>query len=317
MMAILVVDDNKDIRDLIKLYLANACDVEVLLAASAAEATELLSEDLDLILLDIVMPDKDGITICEEIKARPEFADTPIIFVTNQSELRTLERAYAAGAIDFIRKPFSKIELRARVCAMYQLSKEIKKRKQREEELKKMSMVDGLTGIANRRYFDELFEREWQVSRRSKSALSVILIDVDFFKPYNDSYGHLAGDEVLKEIATTIDTQLHRATDNVFRYGGEEFVVLLPGANLETALTIANNIRKQVENLEIPHLYTGHMPHFLTISAGVSRLVNDGEHTAEELFRQADIAMYNAKQTGKNKVVAYNNNHEVAPYAPK
>ncbi|OEF96742.1 GGDEF domain-containing response regulator [Desulfuribacillus alkaliarsenatis] len=304
-MAILIIDDCKDTQMLIKKFLEDDCKANLVFADSGQAGIETLNDEIELILLDIVMPGKDGIETCKEIKSMTAYKDIPIIIVTQHKEIDVLEKAFAAGASDFIGKPFNRIELRARVCSMMMLSKEMKKRQEKELELTKLSTLDGLTGVSNRRYFDQMLEREMGTATRNGTPLSLILFDVDFFKRYNDRYGHLAGDEALKAIAEVSRQQLKRPADIVCRYGGEEFVVLLPDTRIDGAFIVAEEMRRAIEALQLPH-EDSEISEVLTVSLGVAELTDAKAETPSMLIKHADAALYHAKNNGRNKTVSYN-----------
>jgi len=328
-MSILVVDDSEDIRLLTKTFLESAGYKDIFLAESALEALSLLgipyedlksspSEkkniDIDLILLDIVMPDMDGIELCHIVKAS-EHKDIPIVMSSAIDEAQLLEVAFDAGAIDYLTKPLSKIELLARVRSILKLKKETDRRKVREFELlelnkeldiandrlKQLSALDGLTGISNRRSFDERMEEEWGRERRSVAPLSLIFLDIDFFKPYNDTYGHLAGDECLVSVARSLKKTLHRPADFLARYGGEEFVVILPETNEDGAIKIAEDLRGAVDSMGMKH-ETSRAADHVTVSLGTATMVPSKGTEPSDLIDAADKALYGAKEEGRNRV---------------
>ena len=331
-MPILVVDDSEDVRLLIKTFLNSAGYKDILLADSALEALALLdipceglklapskkkNLDVDIILLDVVMPEMDGIEFCRIVKASEQHKDIPVVMTTAIDEVKLLEVAFDSGAIDYLSKPLNKIELLARVRSILKLKKETDQRKARElelvelnralfsanERLKELSSLDGLTGISNRRGFDERLEEEWNRGRRSVTPLSLILLDIDFFKFYNDTYGHLAGDECLISVANSFKKTLHRPADSLARYGGEEFAVILPETNEEGALKIAEDLRKAAESMGLQH-ETSKVADHVTVSLGSATMIPSEGSAPSDLIDAADKALYRAKEEGRNRVKA-------------
>lgn len=317
-MAILIVDDSKLSREVIKRMLKETGYGEVIAVGSAEEALQTLNRQLpgkiDLILLDVIMPKMSGIEACAEIKKNPKLKDIPVIMISASNDVESLRHAFVAGAMDFISKPINSVELEVRVQSAIKLKKEIEKRKAREEELldvmqklekanqllQQLSFIDGLTGVANRRHFEEMLVLKWQEAIREQKPLSLIMIDIDFFKKYNDTYGHLKGDDCLKKVANQVNKAL-RNSDLLARYGGEEFSILLPNAVLTQGLIIAENARKMVLNLGIPH-EASDINQFVTVSVGVSSIYPTNELHPEKLVLTADKALYLSKDKGRNQV---------------
>lgn len=271
--------------------------------------TEAAKSDMpfDLIIMDISMPGTDGIASTLTIKAQYEFEDIPIIIVTSHDDEATLDRAFAAGASDYIVKPVGKVELRARIRSALQLRHEMIKRKERERELErlarkleKMSNLDGLTGIANRRCFDDALVKEWVRNGREDSPLGLLMIDIDHFKSYNDALGHVDGDNCLCGVADAIRSAVHRPGDMVARYGGEEFVVILPNTDYKGALAVADNIHANLAKTCIVHPKST-VGCTVTVSIGVTSAVPTCQTTPENLLHAADRALYQAKQSGRNR----------------
>lgn len=323
-MSILIVDDTLFNLKHLQALLQSEGYLDILIAQSANEAYHILEEgnstgikDIDLILLDIVMPDINGIEACRTIKSNQLASDIPIIMVTATTDKEELELAFSSGAMDFITKPFEKTELIARVRSALRLKHEIDWRKAQEAELetltikleianetlRNLSLKDGLTGIANRRYFDEIYQNEYERAKRNNTNLSLVMLDIDYFKLYNDTYGHLQGDGCLKLIAHAFKDTLKRASDFVARYGGEEFVVVLPETDRQGGFSVAEEIRVAVEVLQIPHL-TSKCSDIVTISLGVGCMEPGVDILPEDLILQADAALYLAKKTGRNKVIS-------------
>ncbi|MFC1685002.1 diguanylate cyclase [Pseudomonadota bacterium] len=327
-MWILIVDDSEDIRLLLGRYLEKAGYKHVLQAVSAQQAFRLLGMgeeapssaegrlDIDLILLDIVMQGMDGVDACRRIRETEAHADTPIIMVSAISDVALLEEAFDAGATDYVEKPVNKIELLARMRSALRLKEEMDRRKQHEallmnltaqlkeanEALRALTISDGLTGVANRRRFDEYIQHEWNRAQRTGLPLSLLMIDIDDFKAYNDTYGHQAGDDCLKQVAEAINRALHRPADLVARYGGEEFAVVLPDTDEAGAVELANSLREVVAGLGVAHR-ASRAAEYVTISLGVASQVPSQGQCFPELINMADQALYQAKHQGRNRVV--------------
>jgi len=325
-MKILIVDDSEDFRLLLERMLNHAGYSTLIFAESALEAFDILGLynkkssqmiDIDLILMDKIMPNIDGIEAFSRIKAKQIFNDIPIIMVTVATEIASLKKAFEAGAHDYITKPPNEIELLARIRAALKLKKEIDHRKENSEvlkivsmelksandKLKCISMTDGLTGISNRRSFDADFATAWGAAMREKRSLSMILIDIDNFKQFNDTYGHMAGDDCLKDVAQAINKFVRRNGDTAARYGGEEFAIILNETGLSGATTVAESIRKAIESLEMPHS-TSTTSKYVTISLGVSSVIPTTGSLPESLLEISDQMLYKAKKNGRNRVEA-------------
>jgi len=322
-MAILIVDDSPVGRLYIENILKKAGYNDILTAESATNAFKILDMDnsrgvetgVDLILMDIVMPGIDGIEMCRLIKEHEHLQDIPVIMVTAKHNINILQSAFSAGAMDYITKPLNKIELLARVRSALKLKHETDRRKAHEQELlevsrqleeenqnlRRLSFLDGLTGIANRRHFDEILLNEWNRALRDARPLSLIILDIDFFKNYNDTYGHQTGDDCLKQVAGFLSSSLKRPGDLAARYGGEEFAAILPNTNIEGATVIAEVLRSGIEALRIPHA-SSPVSAYVTVSAGVASTVPGRNGSPEFLVTTADKALYQAKQGGRNRV---------------
>jgi diguanylate cyclase (GGDEF)-like protein len=323
---ILVVDDDRDMRMLLESYLKKLEVEKINFTDSAKETYQLLNltdlkadSEVDLIILDIILGEENGIDICRKIKKHPAYQEIPIIMITAQKESGFLKEAFEAGAMDYLKKPIKKIEFMARVNSAIRLRKETKARIEREKELlklseelknanqklEKMALVDGLTGISNRRLFDKTIKNELKRAKREKSFISLIMIDIDNFKAYNDTYGHQAGDECLKKVASVLDENTKRAADFAARYGGEEFAVILPDTARAGALKIAEDIRKGIMNLQIEHK-NSETADYVTVSLGVSSIKSEKEinqQLIKSFIEKADQALYQAKEKGRNQIV--------------
>jgi diguanylate cyclase (GGDEF)-like protein len=270
-------------------------DYRVLFATSGEQALSIAAtREPDLILLDVMMPGIDGFMVCTRLKKDPLLRDTPVIFVTAMGEVEDETRGFEVGAVDYITKPVSPPVVRARVRNHLEL-------KHQRDLLRRIALVDGLTGIANRRQFDESLDREWRRTQRQDAPLSLIMADIDYFKGYNDHYGHGDGDTALRAVAQTLKAQMLRPTDVAARYGGEEFVCILPETPLAGAEGVAERIRYAVEALAILHAASPDGP-YLTLSLGVATAVEPTSASREALLALADQALYEAKKAGRNRV---------------
>jgi len=294
---ILVVDDNPDNVDLLTQYLSGL-DYEVIPAYDGQEA--LLSverEDVDLILLDVMLPGLSGFEGCRRLKAHEGTDFIPIVLVTVRDDTRSKLEGFAAGADDYITKPFDIEELSARVKSLLRIKMLQDQLREANANLAEMSVTDGLTGIYNHRHFIERLEGETARAMRHQRPLAVIMLDVDHFKQVNDQHGHLFGDYVLVKLGKLMTT-IARAGDLVARYGGEEFVVLV--TETDGAAMLAERIRQGVERAEFEN--DGHRAD-IRLSAGVCQALPGTVENGNELLRIADEALYEAKQSGRNRVV--------------
>jgi diguanylate cyclase (GGDEF)-like protein len=271
---------------------------DIVAAVNGRKALSIAQSDQppDLILLDIEMPDMDGWQVCRHLKTTEKTRNIPVIFITGHDEVSEVMAGFESGAVDYISKPFNISVVQARVQTHLALKKQ-------RDLLEQLASVDALTGIPNRRMFDEYFAREWRRSMRSASPISLIFMDVDFFKAYNDNYGHAEGDRCLENIAAILKHTLKRVTDFVARYGGEEFVAVLPEMNLDEAAEMAESMRKNVASSNIPHAYS-EVADRITLSLGVSSVIPVADILPEDLIKTADAALYMAKENGRNQVGA-------------
>ncbi|HHY09095.1 MAG TPA: diguanylate cyclase [Firmicutes bacterium] len=294
---ILIVEDVHLNAQMLAAALEDEYDLRV--ANNGLEALEMVKEQMpDLILLDIIMPEMDGYAVCAKLQSDPNTRDIPILFLTALEGDHNEAYGLELGAMDYIRKPFNLPIVKAKIRNHLEL-------KLYKDLLERDSRIDGLTRIANRRRFDEAFATERLRAIRTKSYLSVLMLDLDLFKPYNDTYGHLQGDDVLKMVAKTLQKTLQRPGDLIARWGGEEFVVLLPDTDQVGAVVVAEKLRKAIEDLKIPHKASP-LGEIVTISAGVATSVPGDKQSYNLLLQKADEAVYKAKELGRNKVFAAN-----------
>ncbi|BAP45765.1 diguanylate cyclase [Pseudomonas sp. StFLB209] len=302
--SLLIVDDDiSAIRVLSKILHGLG---QIRFATGGTQALKMIQQMRpDLILLDAEMPDLGGFEVCEAIKADPLLKDVPVIFITSHTEARVEEAGLALGAVDFIGKPVQPAIVTARVKTHLRLKIAI-------DQLSLLAQTDGLTGLANRRFLDQNIEREWSRARRNQEAFSLLMLDIDFFKRYNDCYGHLQGDECLIAVAHAVKACVQRSTDLVARYGGEEFAVLVPGTGAQGACQLGEEIVQHVRAQNRPHETSDYGR--VTVSVGVASLeagalphaqsgatgAKGAPVLAQALLAEADRALYQAKHDGRN-----------------
>ncbi len=319
---ILIVDDRPE--NLLTLeHLLESPELNIVRAGSGQEAlASLLDHDFALVLLDVQMPDMDGFETAELMRGNKRTRHIPIIFVTaSHTEHHHIFRGYDSGAVDYLFKPlnpqmlFCKVrifleihrqrqalqsktrELDARIAELHLLQTELE---EKNRQLQLLSSLDGLTGIPNRRQFDEMLALEWNRMAREKMPLSLIILDVDHFKRFNDRYGHLAGDSCLRRVAAALADMIRRPADMVARYGGEEFAAILPGTTLDGAQVVAESMRRTVADLGIEHADSP-VQNVVTVSLGVSSVIPIPGCIPADLLQAADHGLYQAKQEGRDR----------------
>ena len=288
---IMIVEEKKRSRD--QLIAALAGDHDVIEAANAKDAMEMALGRLpDLILLDIKLRGDEGLGLCRALKADLQTRKIPIIFVTNSESHDSEIDGLKLGAVDFITQPADPAILRLRVRNQLYL-------KHYRDVLEHLSLVDGLTGTGNRRRFQTVLDQEWRRAKRLAKPVSLIMFDIDYFKKFNDHYGHPKGDDCLQRLAHLLEAMVHRPGDSAARYGGEEFAIILPETEMTGAAIVAERIRQGVELLDIPHMASP-IAHHVTISVGVATLLPANEDGPEVLIKMADDRLYEAKSAGRN-----------------
>lgn len=289
---LLIVDDQPiNIQALYRIF---APDHRVLMATSGAKALAVCRDDPpDLVLLDVVMPEMDGHEVCARLKADESTRDIPVIFVTSHTDAAEETKGLELGAVDFIAKPVNPAVVRARVKTHLVL-------KAQNDLLRQMVFIDGLTGVANRRCFDERLSSEWRRGARSSSPLALLMLDVDHFKRFNDRYGHQSGDDCLRRVVTAIQANLLRPGDLVARYGGEEFACILPATGFEGAMAVAAAIVQRVRGLQIEHA-DSEVCGVVTLSVGVALSVPEPGGDPGRLVALADAQLYQAKHSGRGR----------------
>jgi diguanylate cyclase (GGDEF)-like protein len=291
---VLVVDDSKTLCRLLGNLLCPR--YRVLTAENGEDGFTLAVQcSPDLILLDIMMPDMDGLAVCRRLKGDSRTREIPVLFLTALGGEAEEMRALEAGGIDFILKPISPPVLAARVRNQLE-------QKHQQDRLRNLTLLDGLTGIANRRRFDQYLELEWQRCSRNGQPLSLVMGDVDFFKAYNDGYGHSRGDDCLRAVAKVFGMALRRPADLAARYGGEEFICVLPETDQEGARIVADQIMAQMEDLALPHAFSA-IARRVTVSVGIATATRPSlGRSWRTLVEEVDMWMYEAKGRGRNRI---------------
>lgn len=297
---VLVIDDSPAIREQVVRTLS-----EVGLFDEYKEAKDglegfrtLIDSKADLVICDVDMPRMDGFKFLQLVESRPELQGVPIIMLTGMMDFSSKIKGLEQGATDYLTKPFDAGELVARVKVQLKIKSLQDELKKANELLKRLTNIDHLTNLFNRRYLSEILDGEFFRARRNNEYLSLIIVDIDYFKKVNDTYGHQNGDIVLGAVASLAQRQL-RAYDSAARYGGEEFVLVIPGTTLAGGVMVAERLRQAV----LEHSFPPPMEDLtVTVSAGVATYPSPTVDSVDSLFRQADEALYRAKQNGRNRV---------------
>lgn len=293
---VLCVDDDPQIRIPLAEALADS-GYDVRCAADGPSAIHLFqTEGADLVVLDLGLPGMDGLAVCRELKAHSGDTFLPVLFLTARADVDTMAHLLDQGGDDFCAKPFLLEELSARIKVLLRVRERERRLERRTRELRTAALADPLTGLGNRRAFEDTLSREWARAERRATPLALLVADVDWFKSVNDSFGHAAGDRVLKAVAGAITGSV-REGDQAFRFGGEEFAILIPDATRLSALRVADRVRRRVASLP---LETGRV----TVSLGVGLGPGPGLSSVAELFQSVDQALYSAKAAGRDRVVA-------------
>ncbi len=292
---ILAVDDAPENLQVLNAVLKDHYRVKVATSGERALALATGAEPPDLILLDVMMPGMDGYEVCARLKDDPRTRDIPVLFVSARDEEEDEARGLALGAIDYIVKPIRPSIVQARVRNHLEL-------KRNRDLLARLTTVDHLTGISNRRRYDEYLELEWRRAARDQTPIALIAIDIDHFKAYNDLYGHPKGDTCLIAVAQALAQSVSRTPDLIARCGGEEFACVLPGTDATGASHLADEMLTRVLALEMEHARSA-THEKVTVSIGVAAMIPDPEEPPQTLVALADAALYQAKAEGRNRVV--------------
>ena len=292
---VLIIDDERLNLNTLHELLKDEC--KVMVATSGEQGLKAVAAGRpDLVLLDITMPGLGGFEVCRRLKEDPLTRGIPVIFITGLTDAAQETHGLEIGAADYITKPFNLAVVRARVRTQLRL-------KQQSDLLERLAFSDGLTGVANRRAFDECLQREWRRHERVGKPLTLVMLDVDHFKSYNDRHGHAEGDACLRAVAAALASRVERAGDLLARYGGEEFAVVLVDTPEDGALAFAERLRSAVEAARLPHGALPGVEH-VTVSVGVASAVPHRDGTPASLIEAADLALYDVKQAGRNRVRA-------------
>jgi diguanylate cyclase (GGDEF)-like protein len=318
LMSLLIVDAEPGSLRALEAMLAEARRWNIVVAATVADAVRVVeSGEIQLVLADLMAPGMSGLDLCHQIGVRPEFCHVPVVVLVSPENGEQLNRIYEAGACDYIMRPLHLDEVVARIGAVLRSREEILRRAERERELvaangkleaanqwlEQQSLVDPVTGVANRRSFDQMLDRVWRSGARHDFPVALIMMDVDFFKAYNDRLGHPAGDACLARLAKGLANGLKRPDDFVARYGGEEFAAILPRTDLGGAMMVAERLRCEIQNLGIVHPASPQRG-FVTISLGVACQMPARSLTSSSVIAAADRALYEAKRLGRNRLHA-------------
>jgi two-component system, cell cycle response regulator len=297
---IAIVDDDAAIRRLVRLFLKRAGFGTLECTTGQEARAALTTQPWDLAILDRRLPDMDGVVLAQELKSNNDFRTRYIIMLTGEDEQADKVEGLELGADDYITKPFQYPELLARVRAGKRIVDLQKELMETNKRLELLSITDGLTKLHNHRHFQDELARAFEESQRYQRPLSLAMIDIDFFKKFNDTYGHAVGDDVLKRAAELYRSSV-RSTDLVARYGGEEFAVMMPETALDDGVAFAEKIRNLIATTPLD---TQAGPMNVTISLGVASVPQSRIHSPKELIVAADKALYRAKKNGRNQVQA-------------
>ena len=311
---VLLVDDQRIIAEAVHRLLQGQTDIDFhWIPCGTTALAQALAWKPTVVLQDLVMPDIDGFEVVRQFRQDEQMQHVPIVVLTSRDDPQLKAQGFATGANDYLVKLPDRLELLARLryhsgayvrlLERNEAFSALRKSKQELAEanikLQQLADIDGLTGLANRRHFDHVLQTEWLRAQRTGHTLSLLMCDIDFFKRYNDSHGHLAGDECLKKVAAVLRASLRRPADLTARYGGEEFALVLPHTEVDGAMAMAELCRQHIEALALPN----QPGHNVTLSIGVASMVPSADTSPLDLIGSADRALYQAKHAGRNRVV--------------
>lgn len=298
---VLIVDDEPVNLKILNEILKQDYHIKVATGGQQAIKQAQLQPLPEMILLDILMPGMDGFQVCSQLKNISNTIDIPIIFITASDNEEDESRGFAAGAVDFISKPIRPSVVKARIKNHLLLLRQKKELERMHQEVLALSLTDSLTGIANRRRLNEFINQEWIRAQRAQTPIGVLFIDLDFFKAFNDLYGHAAGDSCLKNISTVLQKRI-REQDLPARYGGEEFVCILPDTTIDGVQQVGNDILNEIRALSIPHNHSA-INEKVTISIGGTAIIPNSDLYPNILIETADKLLYQAKNNGRNRLI--------------
>lgn len=288
---IVIIDDDTIMLKVIATELSQFYDVRIAIDGKSGQQIIDNEKNVDLILLDVMLPDTTGFQLCRTLKLNDATRKIPIIFVTALNESTDMTTGFDLGAVDFVTKPLDLAVLKARVKTHVLLKKQL-------DTMENLAAIDALTQVANKRKFNETLYKEWLRAKREKEDISLLILDIDHFKEYNDNYGHGAGDDCLARVALELMPFAKRSTDIVARIGGEEFAILLTNCDKDGAVAVASNITSHFNQIQLPHEYSS-VKHYLTFSIGVASCVPQDDDM-QQLLKAADKALYEIKRSSKN-----------------
>ncbi len=309
-MKVLLAEDSRSNQMLISSYIEEFGHQVIAVADGKAAVESYINDKPDLVLMDVSMPELDGFEATKKIREISKQSNdwVPIIFLSGLTQPEDIAKGIEVGGDDYLTKPVDPLILNAKLIAMTRIADMRLQLNEANRQLTLMSLKDGLTGLYNRRHFDDVMLKELKVARRIKTPVSLILADIDHFKLYNDFYGHQQGDDCLKAVSKTVQEAIKRPGDLVARYGGEELVIVLPETNIEGAVNVAEQVRQAIVDLAQPH-EKSQTAEYVSLSLGVACLEEVGnidvKLTIRQLIEYADEALYKAKNSGRNQVQAY------------